>query len=54
MIIIIVNLIPARRPDFVLINEKKRTCHLTDIAVLADHGMKMKESEKWTNTWILS
>ena len=40
-------LIPARRPDFVLIDKKKkRTCHLMDIAILADDRVKIKECEK--------
>ena len=34
------------RPDLVLIDKKKRTCHLVDFAVPADHRVKMKESEK--------
>ena len=36
--------IPART-NLVLIN-KKRTCHLVDFAVPADHKVKMKENEK--------
>ena len=40
------HLIPARRPDLVLINKKKRTCQLVDFAVPADHRVKLKESEK--------
>ena len=31
------NLIPARRPDLVLI-DKKKTCHLMDFAVPTDHS----------------
>ena len=38
--------IPARRPDLVLIDKKRNTCHLMDFAVPADHRIKMKESEK--------
>ena len=37
--------IPLRMLDLVLINKKKRTCHLVDISVPADHWVKMKESE---------
>ena len=40
------HLIPARRPNLVLIDNKKRNCHLVDFAVQADHRVKMKESEK--------
>ena len=32
------HLIPARRPDLVVINKKKRTCSLVDFDVLADHS----------------
>ena len=31
------------RPDLVLINKKKRTCHFEDSAVLVDHREKIKE-----------
>ena len=40
------HLIPARRPDLVLINKKKRMCQLVDFAVPADHRVKLKENEK--------
>ena len=40
------HLIPARRPDLVLINKKERTCQLVDFAVPADHRVKLKENEK--------
>ena len=39
-------LIPARRPDLIIINKKKRTCKIVDFAVPADHRIKLKESEK--------
>ena len=39
------HLIPARRPELVLIG-KKKTCLLVDFAVPADHRVKIKESEK--------
>ena len=38
-------LIPARIPDLVLINQKKRTC-LVDFTMLTDHRVKIKEREK--------
>ena len=38
--------IPAKRPDLVLINKKKRSCPLVDFAVPADHRVKLKENEK--------
>ena len=44
------HLILARRPDFIIINKqqqkKERTCCIVNFAVLADHKVKLKESEK--------
>ena len=40
------HLIPARRPDLIIINKKKRTCKIVDFAVPTDHRVKLKESEK--------
>ena len=42
------HLIPARRPDLIIINKKKkkRTCKIVDFAVPADHRIKLKECEK--------
>ena len=40
------HLIPARRPDLIIINKKKRTCKIVDFAVQADHTIKLKECEK--------
>ena len=41
-------LIPARRPDLLLINKKKRkkTCRLVDFDAPTDHRVKIKETEK--------
>ena len=39
-------LIPARRPNLVLINKKEITCQLVDFAVPADDRVKLKENEK--------
>ena len=44
-------LIPARRPDLIIINKKKkkkekRICKIVDFAVLADHRINLKQSEK--------
>ena len=39
-------LISARRPDLIIINQKKRTCKIVDFAVPADHRIKLKECEK--------
>ena len=36
----------AMRLDLVLIDKKKRTCHLVDLAVPAGQRVKIKESEK--------
>ena len=40
------HLISARRPDLIIINKKKRTCKIVDLAVPADHRIKQKECEK--------
>ena len=42
------HLIPARRPDLIIINnkKKKKICKIVDFAVPADHGIILKESEK--------
>ena len=39
-------LILARWPDLVTANKKKRTCRIVDFTILADHRVKIKESEK--------
>ena len=39
-------LIPARRPDLMIINKKKGICKIVDFAVPADHKINLKESEK--------
>ena len=40
------HLIPARRPDLIIINKKKRICKIVDFAIPADHRINLKESEK--------
>ena len=41
------HLIPARRPDLIIISKKKkRICKIVDLAVSADHRINLKESEK--------
>ena len=41
------HLIPARRPDLIIINkQKKRTCKIVDFAVPADQRINLKECEK--------
>ena len=41
------HLISAKRPDLMIINKKKkRICKIIDFAVLADHRINLKESEK--------
>ena len=42
------HLIPARIPDLIIINKKKkkRTGKIVDFAVPADHRIKLKECEK--------
>ena len=40
-------LISARRPDLIIINQKKkRICKIVDFAVSADHKIKLKQCEK--------
>ena len=39
-------LIPARRPDLIIINKKKRICKIVDFAVPADHRINLKECAK--------
>ena len=39
-------LIPARRPDLIIINKKKEICKIVDFTVPADHRINLKESEK--------
>ena len=40
------HLIPARRPDLIIINKKKRICKIVDFAVPADHRINLKECAK--------
>ena len=40
------HLISARRPDFIIINKKKKICKIVDFAVPADHRIKLNECEK--------
>ena len=42
------HLIPARRPDLIIINKKKKkkTCKIVDFAVPADYRIKLKECEQ--------
>ena len=40
------HLIPARRPDLIKINKRKRICKIVDFAVPADHRINLKEGEK--------
>ena len=39
-------IITARRPDLVIVTKKKTTCRSVDFVVLADHTVKLKESEE--------
>ena len=38
-------LIVTKRPDLVIVNKKKRSYRIVDLAVLADHRRKLKENE---------
>ena len=40
------HLIPARRPDLTIINNKKRICKSVNFAVPAGHRIRLKECEK--------
>ena len=41
------HLISAKRPDLIIINNKKRRiCRIVDFAVPADHRINLKEREK--------
>ena len=40
------HLISGRKQDLIIINNKKRTYKILDFAVLADHKIKLRESEK--------
>ena len=43
------HLIPARRPDLIIINKKKKkkkNCKIVDFAVPVDHRINLKKSEK--------
>ena len=42
-------LIPARRPDLIIVNKKKRIRKIDDFAVPADHRKNLKESERRDN-----
>ena len=40
------HLIPARRPDLIIIDKRKRICKIVDFVVPADHRINLKEGEK--------
>ena len=40
------DLISARQSNLVIVNKKKRTCNIVDLALPADLRLKVKESEK--------
>ena len=40
------HLISARRPDLIVINNKKWICKIVDFAVPTDHRIKLKQCEK--------
>ena len=44
------HLIPARRPDLIIINKKKRICKIVDFAVPMDHIINLKECARSTST----
>ena len=40
------HLIPARRPDLIIISKKKTICKIVEFLVPANHRINLKESEK--------
>ena len=44
-------LILARRPNQILMNKKKRTCHIVDYVVTTDYRVKVKEGKVLDYTW---
>ena len=40
------HLIPARRPDLIIINKEKKICKIVDFSIPAYHRIKLKECEK--------
>ena len=40
------HLISARRPDLIIINQRKWTCKIVDFSVPADNRIKLKKCEK--------
>ena len=40
------HLISDRRPDLIIINKKREVAEIVDFTVLANHKVKLKESEK--------
>ena len=40
------HLIPARRPDLIITNKKKKICKIVDFAVPVDHRINLKECTK--------
>ena len=40
------HLIPARRPDLIIINKKTRICKIVDFVIPADNRINVKECEK--------
>ena len=40
------HIISVRRPDHIIINNKKKICKIVDFAVPAGHRIKLKECEK--------
>ena len=45
------HLIPARRPDLIIINKRKRICKIVDFAVPADHRINLKERRELKKLW---
>ena len=40
------HLIPARRPDLIIINKRETVCKIVDFAVPMDHRINLKEIEE--------
>ena len=44
-------LIPARRPDLVIIDKKKGTCHVMDFVILVDRRMNLEFFRELRKLW---
>ena len=43
--------IEARRPDLVLVDKSKKNCHIIDVTIPEDSGVKEKEARELRRMW---